>query len=218
MRIQGTFLPGKVARRILILFVLCAFLPVLALALLSLGQARAVFTEHSQADLTAVSKAYALKVYERLLLANKGMQHTALALRYGAAPTDSVPPTLDGMYLSLTVVGPDVRPVPVFGQALSWPQIGGFAVAHLAQDESVLIVERASGVPPRIVLLHMIDANRPERFALAAELNPDELWGSADGLSDAIGLCVIAGAPAPAASSWLIASSYSAVVNELGVK
>ena len=192
MRIQGTFLPGKVARRILILFVLCAFLPVLALALLSLGQARAVFTEHSQADLTAVSKAYALKVYERLLLANKGMQHTALALRYGAAPTDSVPPTLDGMYLSLTVVGPDVRPVPVFGQALSWPQIGGFAVAHLAQDESVLIVERAAGVPPRIVLLHMIDANRPERFALAAELNPDELWGSADGLSDAIGLCVIA--------------------------
>jgi diguanylate cyclase (GGDEF)-like protein len=192
MRIQGTFLPGKVARRILILFVLCAFLPVLALALLSLGQARAVFTEQSQADLTAVSKAYALKVYDRLLLANKGIQQTALALRYGAAPADSVPPTLDGMYSSLTVVGPNVRPVPVFGQALSWPQIGGFAVAHLAQDESVLIVEGASGAPPRIVLLHMIDANLPERFALAAELNPDELWGSADSFSDTIGLCVIA--------------------------
>jgi diguanylate cyclase (GGDEF)-like protein len=192
MKIHGTFVQNRVARRILVLFALCAFLPVLALALLSLGQARAVFTEHSKADLTAVSKAYALKVYERLLLANKALQQTALALRYGEAPADSVPPTPDGMYSSLTVVGPGVRPVPIFGRALSWPKIGGFALAHLATDESVLIVERASGVPPKVVLLHIIDANRPERFALAAELNPDELWGSADGFSDPIGLCVIA--------------------------
>jgi len=46
--------------------------------------------------------------------------------------------------------------------------------------------------PPRIVLLHLIDPNRPERFALAAELNSAQLWGSADSFSDVIGFVVLA--------------------------
>jgi diguanylate cyclase (GGDEF)-like protein len=192
MRIHGIFVRGKVARRILITFVLSAFIPVLALAVLSLSQGRAVLTERSQAELVAASKSYALSVFERLLHADQNLQRVALSLRDGATPVGNVRPMLDGLFSGLTVVGPDAPPVSILGQAHSWPRIGGFALAHLATDESVLVVERVMGAPPRIVLLHLIDPNRPERFALAAELNSAQLWGSADSFSDVIGLCVLA--------------------------
>ncbi len=89
MRIEGTFVRSRIARRILALFVLSAFVPALALAILALGQIRAVLTEQSQAQLVGASKAYGLHLYERLLTAHQSMQQIALGLRAGTSPGDS---------------------------------------------------------------------------------------------------------------------------------
>jgi diguanylate cyclase (GGDEF)-like protein len=191
MKLEGTFLRSRVARRILALFVLSAFLPALALAILSLSQVRALLTDQSATQLTAASKAYALSVYDRLVVAHDGLEQVAIGLREGAMPSDRLRRTLQQTYSSLTIVGPDARPVPILGHTHSWPQIGELALAHLASDESVLVVDRVAGGPAHILLLQMIDANRPERFALSAELNAEQLWGPPDSFSDAIGLCVL---------------------------
>ncbi|HEX4584531.1 MAG TPA: EAL domain-containing protein [Burkholderiaceae bacterium] len=192
MRIEGTFLRSSIARRILALFVLCASIPALALAVLSLGQVRAVLTEQSQAQLRAASKVYALNVYERLLLAHQSLHQIALGLHEGRPPGSDVLQTLAHTYSSLSVVGPGIEPIPILGKAISWPQLSDSARAHLISGESVLVVERVIGAPPRVLLVHAVDANRPARFALAAELNPVGLWGDSDGFSEAIGLCVLA--------------------------
>jgi diguanylate cyclase (GGDEF)-like protein len=191
MKLEGTFLRSQVARRILALFVLSAFLPALALAILSLSQVRALLTDQSEAQLTAASKAYALSVYDRLVVAHDGLQQVAIGLRDGALPSDRLRRTLQQTYSSLTIVGPDAQPVPILGHAHSWPQVEGLALAHLASDESVLVVDRVAGGPAHILLLQMIDANRPDRYALSAELNAEQLWGSLDSFSEAVGLCVL---------------------------
>src|SRR5580700_9807271 len=157
MKLEGTFLRSQVARRILALFVLSAFLPALALAILSLSQVRALLTDQSEAQLTAASKAYALSVYDRLVVAHDGLQQVAIGLRDGALPSDRLRRTLQQTYSSLTIVGPDAQPVPILGHAHSWPQVEGLALAHLASDESVLVVDRVAGGPAHILLLQMID-------------------------------------------------------------
>jgi diguanylate cyclase (GGDEF)-like protein len=192
MRLEGTFVRSRIARRILLLFVLCALLPALALALLTLGQVRAILTEQAHAQLVATSKSYALTVYERLLLAHRDMQQMAADLRDGEALGGAAPKMMPDTYSSLSIVGPGIRPVPLLGEPLSWSPIGGFAIEHLKTGESVLVVERVAGGAPRVVLLQMIDPSRPERFALAAELNPAELWVAPAGVSRSIGVCVVA--------------------------
>ena len=192
MRIEGTFVRSHISRRILALFVLSAFVPALALAILALAQIRALLTEQAQAQLVGASKAYALNVYERLLLVHRDLQQMAADLHDSQGLGSAAPKMIPGTYSSLSVVGPGARSTPILGEPLSWPQIGGFALAHLRTDESVLVVERASNAAPRVILLQMIDASRSERFALAAELNPVELFGPPDSFSDAIGLCVLA--------------------------
>jgi len=192
MKVDGAFLRGKVARRILALFVLSAFVPALALAVLSLSQVRALLTEQSKALLAETSKAYALNVYERLLLAHQGLQQVALGLQDGAIPRARLRQALQQTYSRLTIVGPAATPVPILGEPLSWPQVGPAAQAHLAADESVLIVQRDGHGRARIILLQLIDAAKPGRFALAAELNPEQLWGAADSFAESIDLCVLA--------------------------
>jgi len=133
MKIEGTFMRGKVARRIFALFVLSAFVPALALAVLALSQARAVLIDQSRAQLISTSQTYALGVYERLLLAQESLQRIALNLHGGLAPSGRVLQTLERMYSGLSVVGPSARPVPILGKALLWPLIGEAARAHLAK-------------------------------------------------------------------------------------
>ena len=192
MKVEGTFLRSKVARRILALFVLSAFLPALALAVLSLSQVRALLTQQAKAQLKAASKAYALNVYERLALAHEGLQQVAIGLHDGAAPAGRLRQTLQQTYSSLTIVGPGAQPIPILGAALSWPQVGAAAQTHLAHDESLLIVQPVAGGAPRVVLLQGLDASRPDRFALAAELNPLQLWGAPDSFPEAVNVCVLA--------------------------
>lgn len=183
---------GRVARRIFALFVLSAFAPALALAVLTFGQVRAVLTDQSRAQMVATSKAYALVVYERLLMAQGRLARIALGLHDGVAPTDQALETLKGEYSGLAVVGPQVPPTPIMGKSLAWPKIGDAERAHLAKGESVLISESGPGATPRILLLHLIDASRPDNFALLAELDLARVWGAPDSLPYATDQCILA--------------------------
>ena len=182
---------GKVARRIFALFVLSAFLPALALAVLALSQARSVLIDQSRLQLTKDSQTYALNTYERLLLAQETLQRIALNLRDGQLPGRQVIQTLERLYSGLTLTGPGAQPVPLLGTALSWPQVGDAARAHLATGEAVLVVEPGPGATPRVLLVQMVDASRSDRFALVAELNPTQLWGALDSFSSTVGLCAL---------------------------
>src|ERR1700758_2938555 len=116
MKVEGTFVRSRVARRILALFVLSAFVPALALALLTLGQVRSLLIEQTQAQLVGASKAYGLNLHERLLLGHRDLQQMAADLRDGASLGGAAPRMIPGTYASLSVVGPGTRPVRILGE------------------------------------------------------------------------------------------------------
>jgi len=193
MRIERTFVRGSVARRIFVLFVLSAFLPMMVLAVLTFSQVRGIITEQARSRLIATSKDFALTVNQRLLLVQGNLSRIALSLRNGgSAPSSQVLGTLMGLYSSLTVIGPGARSTTLLGNVLAWPEIGESERAHLAKGESVLIVRSDSGASPQILLLHMIEAGRPDNFALVAELNPAQVFGREEDFPYMTGLCVFA--------------------------
>src|SRR3990172_4126864 len=67
MKIDRTFLLSRVARRIFFLFVLCALVPISALAILSFRQVTAQLHQQSQTRLRQATKAEGAAIYERLL-------------------------------------------------------------------------------------------------------------------------------------------------------
>ncbi len=56
MNVRNTFLHSKVARRIVLLFISCALLPVTLLAILSYYEVSSQLREQSQKELTQASK------------------------------------------------------------------------------------------------------------------------------------------------------------------
>ena len=67
MKIEKTFLRSKVAQRIAFLFVLCALLPIVTLAILSFNQVMRHLREQSLTRLHQTSKTMSMAIYERLL-------------------------------------------------------------------------------------------------------------------------------------------------------
>ncbi len=193
MRIERTFKRGSVARRIFALFVLSAFLPMMVMAVLTFSQVRDIITEQTRSGLNSASKDFALAVNQRLMLVQGNLSRIALSMRNGgSAPSGQVLETLKGFYSSLTVIKSGARSTPIIGNALAWPEIGESERAQLANGESVLIVRSDSGASPRILLLHMIDADQPNNFALVAELDPAQVWGGEEDFPYMTGLCMFA--------------------------
>src|SRR3970040_1075235 len=83
MKLEWTFLRSKVARRIFLLFVLCALLPIAALAIVSFGHVTQELNRQSQKRLHQGSKAVALGIYERLLFLEGEMRIVASTLTPG---------------------------------------------------------------------------------------------------------------------------------------
>src|SRR5436309_2821070 len=74
MRIRDTFRHSKVARRIVLLFVSCALLPVTILAIVSYYEVSSQLRQQSQKELTQASKRQGMAVYERLEMLDSELQ------------------------------------------------------------------------------------------------------------------------------------------------
>ncbi|MFQ5542095.1 MAG: phosphohydrolase, partial [Candidatus Binatia bacterium] len=71
------------ARRIFMLFVFCALLPIAALAIISFGYVTEQLNEQSRKRLHQGSKAVAMSIYERLLFLEAQMKTVASNLHAG---------------------------------------------------------------------------------------------------------------------------------------
>ena len=88
MRLEGTFLRSKVARRVLLSFVLAAFIPFLFLAVLYFVQANRMLVRQGHIQLQTASTSYGRMVYDRLLLADRMLRNAGDLSADGAPAAD----------------------------------------------------------------------------------------------------------------------------------
>ena len=194
MKLETTFLRGKVARRIFTLFALAAFLPVLAMAMLTYSQVRGILADQTHSRLVKTSKDFAIAVDQRLVSIHGNLERSTLLAREGnLLPNKEVIASLRELYSSMAIVGPDAHSIPVLGNNLGWPAISKFEFDMLLKGKPVVLVRSDPGHKPGIQMMQLIDASQPGHFALLAELKPAVLWGGNDYFPYETGQCMFTG-------------------------
>lgn len=182
---------GKVAKRIFILFIIAAFIPALALAILSYSQVRGVLLEQAQERLEQTAKSYSLSVYERMLLADNTIKQIAFNYNYTSSPTTKDMKFLRQLFTSITVAGPDTPAVvSILGEKINWPEISRDEHAFLLNGNSLLRIVTDTATTPRIILIKLINERLPDNYALIGEINPSHIWGHKNNFPYMTDFCV----------------------------
>jgi diguanylate cyclase (GGDEF)-like protein len=176
-------LPGRVARRVFLLFVLSAFIPLGLVAVLSLAQVREVLVDEAEQRLAARSKSYSSAVFERLFLASEAASG-AIVLRDRSW---RAPSSLGRYYRSLGLIDASGRTTAVLGHP-TLPPVPSELRSRLASGKHTIVFTR--GEPVARVFLLVPDFNIAPGTVLFGELLPEFLWGSQD-LPAATEFCVI---------------------------
>jgi diguanylate cyclase (GGDEF)-like protein len=178
MKPKSDFLGIRIARRVLLLFCVSAFIPVAALAVLSLDWVGDLVMTQGRSLLGERTRGYGQSVYQRLVLADDLLGFVAQGGEVDAREAKSRAAALTGSFTSIWIVG---RSGLVQGLLGDPPP--ALAVRAYLGDPGSRLISGAEGV--RVFL-----AREAGSRALIAELEPRYLWGDPDALEQA-GHCVL---------------------------
>jgi putative nucleotidyltransferase with HDIG domain len=185
MRIDTTFLRSKVAQRIFILFICCALLPIIALAVLSFSQVTQQLGEQSQKQLHQMSKDIGMYIYERLLFLEAEMKMVAsrIGSTRGVVFSMSVEEfdiDLEQHFKGFALINDKGTFKPLVGSIQNIPTLTQSEKQYLQAGKTVVSTMYYPGRPSRIFIIIALDPRKPRRRILLAEINPSYLWGITD--------------------------------------
>jgi diguanylate cyclase (GGDEF)-like protein len=179
-RLLPEVLHTRVARRLFLLFVLSAFLPLAAIAVVSLAQVRELLLAQADQRLQATAKGIGMVLFDRLLLASD------LAETAGAASATNPDPALQRVFLSVTRWDAAGKATVVAGDAPS-AAIPSRVRQRIAAGRRALFVQpRGSGYDVFLA----VPLAKENEFAVG-RLQPLFVWGPADEVPHATDFCVV---------------------------
>jgi len=185
MKLDTAFLRSKVARRIFILFICCAILPIAALALLSFSLVTRQLHEQSQRRLHQASKAVGMAIYERLLFleaevkragARAGADPAGFARLPSGAPGEDLTQRFSGLAL---VTGSGMQ-APLVGRMPPLAALTAPEREYLVSGKTLLLTQFPAGRPARIVMARALAPGDAAGGFLLGEINPTSLWGTGE--------------------------------------
>lgn len=217
MRIDTTFLRSKVARRFFVLFVVCALLPIAALAIFSFGQVTRQLNQQSQSRLRQATKATGMGIYDRLLFLEaqlRGIAPYAAASDKGAAPLTSTRFGEDPRtgFVGVVILTDTGRQLPLFGRPQNPPGLSASDKEYLRSGHTLVSSQSSPEGPARIFMSRMLDPEDPRQGIVIGEINTTFLWdiGEQGGLPYLTELCVLDQSNAPLYCSPNLPASFPA--------
>ena len=189
MRIEGSFLQSKVARRVFALFVLTASIPIIFLSVFSHHQVSALLIDHAHKELEAFNSVYGSAAYDRLLVAESTLSDLALEWARGSL-SNTLEQRSRRIFRSVAAISPSGDKTIVFGNEPAFEKPGGREQAQLQRGETVLQLP-VSNNTSAVVLVRAIDAARPNQAWIAGDVSPEFLWGNDSFLPYMTGVCVL---------------------------
>jgi putative nucleotidyltransferase with HDIG domain len=196
MRIERRILRSRVARRIFVLFIICAVIPIAALAFLAFGLVSGQLQEQSQRRLHQAARTVGLALYERLLFLDAEADRFLLR-RSGEAGGARV--ALIGelrnellrRFVGLARVGRSGESDVLLG-ALAPVELGARERDGLSSGKTVLFTRISAEGSARVFLAKALGAQATGDLLLA-EVAPGYLWGAGEGvpLPAVTELCVL---------------------------
>jgi len=177
VQIEYSFLRSRVARRVFVLFILCALVPVGALSLVSLADVRSQLTQQAERRVRQESKAMGMAVYQRLLLLEAELLSTIAQRRAGAgAPveesTSQMLPSLPG-FVGMASVSEAGEASVFLGTLRALPSFTPAQRTLLHQNKTLLSVEQTGADRARFFLSRFSEL---DRLVVVAEIHHEFLW------------------------------------------
>jgi signal transduction histidine kinase len=195
MKLELRSFQSKVARRIFILFIVCAILPVSAVALISFGQVERQLRKQSEARLQRECKAMGVSVYERLLFLRAEIRAVAAKLQFEETKAFRAQRELFGKeqmdrFSGLALVSTS-RTTHLWGKKFSPPRLSPDQRAHLYSGSALLDHRFASSGIPFFYISVTLDPDDPDKGILCGEINAPYLWEAAERMPPNVGMCVL---------------------------
>lgn len=181
----------RVARRVLLLFVVGALVPVLFYGAASYRSMGHQVRQQSEERLRQVSRNARQAMMQQLILTEAGVRLAAEALRRGGSPADApIPASISALVTSRE----GVRPEPLMGEPFSVPVVLESEREHLERGNMVLKIN--PHVPTAMVAVVALPEVGQEDRLLWAALEGDSIWGAAERFASSAttaDFCVLAG-------------------------
>ena len=179
-RIEPAFLRSKVARRVFLLFVVSAFVPVVVIVLVALGHLSGLLEQLGYRELNSTSKSYSMFVVERLITLEGATAAMVADMSRGRAPDTAVG------------TGAPVLPHSIrIAHAADLAPLTAGARDRLAAGKAVLTLVPGDAGASRVLMWRALEPARLARGVLVVEPDPVYLWGEADALPSLTDVCVL---------------------------
>jgi diguanylate cyclase (GGDEF)-like protein len=178
---------SKVARRILVSFVLAALIPAAALSTLLYFQAREQIREQTLKHLHQEVKGYGSDILERLATMTETLRSVALLIEGDAEDF----PVLGSAWVreqftGLVLIRPTHAITRLLGEIPDIPPLTEEDMAHAQGGKPGIRIRHPAEDERDVLLLLPVSEGRPERGMLVARLNPKVLWNTDAVLPDAV--------------------------------
>jgi putative nucleotidyltransferase with HDIG domain len=198
MKLDTAFLGSKVGRRIFVLFVCCALLPIGALATLSFTHVTKQLREQGQRRLQQATKAVGMGIYERLIFLETEMSIVASSVDpdvKGAMQTSVEPfdqPT-EKRFKAIMLVTEQGPPMSLYGAIENPPSPTREELEQINAGKTVISTQKRSDLPSRIFMMGTLKPQDPKAGFLMGEIDTGYLFGIGDAgtLPPMTELCVL---------------------------
>jgi putative nucleotidyltransferase with HDIG domain len=198
MKIEKAFLRSKVARRIFVLFILCALLPITILAILTYSNMTHQLRQQTQRELKQTSKSIGMAIFERLVLIESEMRMVSTNLDLASAINNSDEILIDQSLFNNRLKGlawltHEEQLIDVFGKISEPPVLDSTAQQRISSGEILLLTKPYLNGQPGIFMCIMFHPQDTKKGMLLAEIDPMYLWfmGYENPLPSATALCIL---------------------------
>jgi diguanylate cyclase (GGDEF)-like protein len=183
-------LQSRFGRRLLLLFVGCAVLPIAVVAAVSYTHVTRELRSQSERRLHQANKALSLAIYERMLLLDATLKsipprvvmQLQVVRRQPPAAGELVNAGLDLLasrrFDALEFVADDGRHTAVFGQLVEHPTLAPADEANLRLGLPLIVSMHGDGRPARTFMLRRVEHRPQVQGTLVGEVNADFLWAT----------------------------------------
>ncbi len=175
MKWTTTFLRSKVARRVFLLFVSCALLPITVLAIMSFYQVSQQLQSESRGQLMGMSESQGMLIDERLQSLDGDLQLISWQSKGDRLPELSGP--LQDHFKALAIFSEDGSRTAEWGGTLEAPNLAPDDRAYVQSGKPLVQTHACEEQPGNCVrLVRAMDIGQPTQRILVGEINPEYLW------------------------------------------
>ena len=182
MEFDTNIFSSKIARRIFVLFVSCALLPIFCLSIISYCHVTKQLNKQSYQRLKRSVKGHGLSLYERLIFLETELQFLESSLEKplqspGQTPLDDFNERLARRFKAVAFFNNMDEYTSVFKTMDNPKKPDVQEIKHMSAGNTAISVLNPSGSWPRIFMMRRVDSKDLKSGFLVAEINPAYLWG-----------------------------------------